>query len=519
MPTVAEVVETLGPALLELVRGDGRAPVRDVALLPAPAGTEPVPTGHAVHTGDLVLCVAASDDADRVAALVTHCGRAGAAAVALDHRTATHPVVREHAEGAGVDLLAVPAGSGWAHLVWLLRSLLDHPGGAPDAPGTGFGELFTLAEALAAVLGGPVTVEDPASRVLAHSSRQEGADPARLSTIVGRRVPAELTERFRAMGVLQALQRSDEPVVVPSWGPGISPRLVIPVRAGRELLGSIWAVVDSPVPAEHVAELQRVVSSLALHLLRLRAQEDLVGRLEAERLQAALSGTAPPGWAPPGTSPWRVVCLSESAGGRAVAGGASPGHADRWRAVLRWSGWRSPRLAAVDGAVLVLVDASAAHVPGSWAWLCATTATGLVAASRPVADPDDVPTARLEAVELMSLLADGTLRAGGERPLAAAEDAWADLVVARARRAVAGGPLPPAVRQVLDHDRVHGGDWAGTLAAALAHPGDPRAAAAALHVHPNTFRYRLRRLHETVALDTSDPAVRLALQLLLPASP
>ncbi|MFD1050894.1 helix-turn-helix domain-containing protein, partial [Kibdelosporangium lantanae] len=45
--------------------------------------------------------------------------------------------------------------------------------------------------------------------------------------------------------------------------------------------------------------------------------------------------------------------------------------------------------------------------------------------------------------------------------------------------------------------------------------GDVIAAASALHVHPNTFRYRLRRLTEISGLDLTDPDARFAAMLQL----
>jgi DNA-binding PucR family transcriptional regulator len=41
------------------------------------------------------------------------------------------------------------------------------------------------------------------------------------------------------------------------------------------------------------------------------------------------------------------------------------------------------------------------------------------------------------------------------------------------------------------------------------------AAAAKLHIHKNTLRYRLRRLTEIAGLDLSDPDTRLGLMLQL----
>ncbi|MFP5345877.1 MAG: PucR family transcriptional regulator [Actinomycetes bacterium] len=525
MPTVREICDSVGAGRLEIVHGDGTQQVGDVVLV-APGDDD---SAAVLERGDLALLVASPDDVPALPRLLGQCARAGAAGAAVTAPLARHEEVRQAAEDVDVCLLAVPSGTAWAQLVWLLVGLLDAaPGAVAAGTASGFGELFTFADALETALGGPVTIEDGASRVLAHSSGHERADQARLSTIVGRRVPADLRERFRSTGVLRKLQRSEAPVVVPSWGPGISPRLVIPVRAGRELLGSIWAAVDRPDLAPAVEGLQPMVSAVALQLLRLRAQEDLVGRLEADRLRAALGGSPSTGWQPPVTGPWRVVCLSETATRPAVprvsgestsSGRPAPGHSERWRSVLRWSGWRTPLLAEVDGQAFALVGSGTSGDTGSWVWMTEKVATGLLAASRPVSRTDDLSAARQEAARVMGLLlADAVPGAGsGERRLATAEDAWAGLVVDQAVRAVSPVDAGP-VATLLRHDATRGTQYVPTLAASLRHPADPRAAAASLHVHPNTFRYRMRRLLEVVDLDLDDAQVRLALQLQLRAA-
>ena len=54
-----------------------------------------------------------------------------------------------------------------------------------------------------------------------------------------------------------------------------------------------------------------------------------------------------------------------------------------------------------------------------------------------------------------------------------------------------------------------------TLAAWLRHMGDRQAVAAELHVHPQTVRYRLARLHELFGPDLDDPDTRARLALAL----
>ena len=55
-----------------------------------------------------------------------------------------------------------------------------------------------------------------------------------------------------------------------------------------------------------------------------------------------------------------------------------------------------------------------------------------------------------------------------------------------------------------------------TLRAWIDHPGRPTEVARAVHIHPQTARYRLRRLRELLG-DIDDPATRFELALALRA--
>ncbi|MFN8029759.1 MAG: hypothetical protein U0Q10_05375 [Dermatophilaceae bacterium] len=78
-----------------------------------------------------------------------------------------------------------------------------------------------------------MTIEDARHRVLAYSSRHPRADPARVSAIVGRRVPAAVVSTLRAGGVFRRMARSDEPFFLAAGvTPDLGARFVVPVRAG-----------------------------------------------------------------------------------------------------------------------------------------------------------------------------------------------------------------------------------------------------------------------------------------------
>ena len=94
----------------------------------------------------------------------------------------------------------------------------------------------------------------------------------------------------------------------------------------------------------------------------------------------------------------------------------------------------------------------------------------------------------------------------------------AELVVREAQGAVADlvRALPDApLHRLREHDTRTSGDLVASLTAWCRSGFDVPAAAAALHVHTNTLRYRLKRAGEVSGLDLTRPRQLLALQLLL----
>ena len=500
-----DVVSAVGTSVFEVVvAGDEAAEVGDVFL--AEPGLEAVG-----QRGDLVLGVAAGDGA---ASLVERCASSGASGLILRRAVAHRPATRDVAERHGLLLAGLADEVSWAHVVWMLRGVIDRAA-APASPVAGdagvHNDLFVLADTAAAIVDAPVTIEDNQSRVLAYSSGQGLTDPARVSTIVGRRVPPEVVAHFRARGVFRRLASSSEPFLVPEGPDGTLPRLVVPVRAGDEWLGSIWAVVSGPVPDKAVAELTNAASVLALHLLRLRAQANVARRNAVERIRAALREFVP-GAArdlnlPPG--PWRVVALATPATEADVQQ-----QVDLWSATCRRHSWADPLLADVDGIVFAIVNEGTA--PGSWSWLrrLVTEANAadrwVRAAAGSLADTiADLPRSRVQAGEVFGLVG------YTDHPVLAFDEAWVPLTVRRATSAVDLATVGGPVAVLRAHDEGRGTSYVDTLRAWLAYPGEPQRAARDLHVHPNTLRHRMKRLAEVVELDLTDADQRLALQLQL----
>ncbi|MBC7278912.1 MAG: helix-turn-helix domain-containing protein [Nocardioides sp.] len=132
-------------------------------------------------------------------------------------------------------------------------------------------------------------------------------------------------------------------------------------------------------------------------------------------------------------------------------------------------------------------------------------------------DVSAIVASREAANRALRVLRDGVAPGTASRSVARLSDVYTqslllelrDLAAARGER-----PVGPIAR-LLDYDERNDSGLAETLDAWLDANGDVRTAAAALFIHPNTLRYRLRRLEQVSGLDLSDPEQRFAAMLQL----
>ena len=500
-----EVARAIGAARIRSVVVPPTRDVADVALIEADRAP--------VAEGALVLG-AALEDAEQAMAALDWADGCAASALLLKAPLAAVPEVAQHAEGLGVGLVEVAPTASWTELVWLLRTVLDRSVASVSEQITD--ELFALADAAAGTLAAPVTIEDTDSRVLAHSTAQEGTDPVRLRTIINRRVAPETIAHFRSLGVFGKLAR-DKAVFIPARTGGIRARYVQPVHTGTELLGSIWVILDDPPTRADRDYLRTTASAAAVALLRLRIQADAGRRGGADQLRSLLQTGVLPSSLEIGSGPWQVGALSAYPGARDGLHNVA-----LWESVLRRAGWQRPLLTDIDATAAVLLVARGREA-GSWHWWeevvgdrAATIAAEhqlpiRLAGGDPVNAARHLPRSWNEAAELVALATgDGAVPARlGTR--------WPDVTLARMMSSLSEpdrllvGPLA-TLRQ---HDQHHRTPHVATLRALLARQGDVRATAADLAIHPNTLRYRLARLAEVFPADLTDPTTRLALQLQL----
>jgi PucR-like helix-turn-helix protein len=557
-PSLHRVLDDLGATLLELVC----AP----SVAAAAAGADEI-GGVAIHDPvdepvlprrALVLGVGVHAPAD-IAALLGSLGKHEAAGLVLRSPVTVDPAVRAAVEASGVPLLALTRGASWTQLAALLRSLLAEGDVGDDGPetlgGIPSGDLFSVANAVAALIDAPVTIEDRSSRVLAFSGRQDEADRSRVETILGRQVPERYSRLLAERGVFRELYRSDQPVYIepPSGGglPDFSlPRAAVAVRAGDEVLGSIWAAVREPLTPDRARAMCDAARLVALHLLRIRAGADVSRRLRADLVSTALEGGTGAFEAVRrlGLADQPVVVLALAVADPAERARLADGLAMHLSAI-------HPRCAAalVGDVAYGLIPVVSSVVPG------VTGANGSAAAeggdgqdgelravriatgfldrvgdrSRPVIgigqvafDAAALPAARACADRVLRVLRAGAASTDGEgvaaagvRRVARLADVHAEALLMELRDlAAAHGDRPTGpVARLSAYDAEHGTNLVETLRAWLDAFGDVAAASAAMFVHPNTFRYRLRRLTEVSAIDLTDPEQRFATMLQLRA--
>lgn len=401
----------------------------------------------------------------------------------------------------GVAVVLVDGDVLWGQLAAVVYGLVLE--GRETEAGRGPTDLFALADALAASVGGPVTIEDRHSGVLAYSSRQESADRARLATILGRRVPAEIRAELASRGVYAHLASSDEPFFAEPM-PEFHGRALVAVRAGRELLGSIWVEVPEPLSPERAAALREGARTASLHLLRARASADLERQVESDLVIGLLEGQAD---APAvlsrlglrGTGFQVVAVQAEEAQDAAVL--------IAFERATSGFGWARPGRSALFANTVYTVLPEAE--PGE-RWFRRLlrempAEVRLRAGVGGAAEPLELPVSRREADESLAVV--------GSREIVGYDDAWHEILLRRLRNAASGGRLPARgpVRQLHRHDAEHGTRYAATLREWLRCQGDPGAAARRLGVHANTVRYRMRKMTEVAPIDVTDPDQRLAL--------
>lgn len=518
MATVETMLRHLGRSVLKLVSATGG--LENEATEVVVFDREETPR---YPNGCVVLGVGVRPGADALQ-LATTAHTAGAAALVLRPRCVDETLV-DFCRHSNLALLTPRPGADWVAIVSLLRHALSRSQ-VEDIDATQLGswqgvDLFTIANVVADMIDAPVTIEDNSLQVLAFSDRQENTDEGRVKTIVARRVVPEERIRMGKLGYLRRIAESKVPIYMPAW-PGRKPRVVMAVRSGDELLGSIWGVVEDKLPPEKEHALQEAAGIVGLHMLRQRFSAMFSGDLESQLVEHLLQGG--PEAAAAGRqlglrrSAYRVLAIGLIGVPSGDAGLALPSCRDLLS--LHLSPLTTHLATVAVGSTLYCIVPGTQNTSALRNQLQSFVARAErrlrcqihIALGPAVHEPDDLHLSRLGADRALRVL-----RTGASSRIAELDEVQASAVVLEFVAShvddptLIGGPLLK-LKSADDRERT---DYIPTLRAYLENMGNTEAAAAELGVHRNTIRYRLRSMGSIVELHLDDPVQRLGLMLQL----
>jgi len=453
---------------------------------------------------------------------------------------ATKIISDELADGArraGIALIRIHPQARIDLVLGTMRSVLEGaaqtPGaGRADEPLGGENDLYGLAQTVAALTAGLVSIEDEHSQLLAYSATDGAADELRMLSILGREGPADYLRRLREWGVYDRLRRERGAIEVPADADlGWRRRLAVDIRplsaargSGTEAsLGTIWLQEGRlPLDADAGPVLEGAAAIAARLIERARSaptQEALQiqrllglrgGSVDVPSLAAALSL--------PATGPSAVIGIGPRGGADDVGLPTVPSTVASTEVAaavrLHASAYaRESLVTATENRVYVLIPRAGST--GLIAWLGGmldrlTRRTGLelrAAVAAPVAALGDIGAARSEVDRVLN-------RPGSERITTLAESRTSVLLGEIADLVAGHDQLrDPRLQSLIDDDAAREGALLISVEQYLDRFGDVRAAANALHVHPNTLRYRIRRAEQVLGMRLDDPEDRLLLQL------
>lgn len=523
--TLGQILTHLGIRVLDVVAAPAGMDVRTRETVVVGIG-EPVP----VRPGGVLLAAGSGTDPGLTIRMIREAGEAGYAAVVIKGFGRSLDSFAAAAGESGVALLSTADDMSWRHLDALLGVTNPAIGPASERyASAGVGDLFALANAIAAAVGGALTIEDPRGRVLAYSNLpHQEIDEIRRDAILGLQTPDRPTNYEE----YQSVFARSGPILFEINRPDHADRLAVGLWAGRQPLGIMWVISGRPPLAPNASELladaARVVE---LHLLRLRGTRDPDRWRRTEALRALLDGrdlgTQRADLGLDSANAARILAI-------APAEDASDSPTVPARIVdvvtLLCDSWDARAVCVtIDETVYAMLpdtddESRANDKVRRLAVDIVSTAQRtadlrlLVAIGPAVTGPAGLPASKR--------IAERVLRIQRSRPLPSiVPDRRMDQRESAAALVTSADDVPQQVALLAIHDHVPAGEelqlrvvgallaegragstpYAETVLAYLGSMGDIARTAADLNVHENTVRYRIKRAEEHFGLDLKDP--------------
>jgi len=380
----------------------------------------------------------------------------------------------------------------------------------PDEP---IDDVFAFCNHIAWQAGGPVLMYDSDWGVIAYSTLNQAIDEVRRSIILRRVIPTD-----PSVSAFRQFSEDHFEAGTPSFeipdSPGVQTRRVVSTISLLGVhVGSLW-IAESAGPlhpdavniAEHAAKQASFYFQLRDDQRRREADRFASMLLEGnqdETLLAQYLGIPP-------ASRVRVVAVWHGDGDLR----------DQAREVARVLAERQSVehlcLETEDRIYLAFYDGggSAEHLtPAVRAFareMGATDGRLLVGAGRTTTRLRHAPTSKADADRVISYLS----RTPGER-IGSVNTLRTQIALMRLVEILGGQfePLPDPLRALTPLEPTDRDEALRTLDAYFSHPGNISQAAREMHVHPNTFRYRLAKVSDLLGVDLDDRDVRLLLEI------
>ena len=504
-----------------------------VSLVDAPRGLDlPVGSAELIDSDDVRLGLpAAAGSADVFfllgvsddEALRWIAGRArGRSPVAIFVKQPTDAVVAK-AVAVGSAVVAVEPRARWERLYQLVNHVFEHHNPSMDRGQADSGtDLFGLAQSLADRIHGMVSIENAESHVLAYSASNDEADELRRLSILGRAGPPDHLKWIGQWGIFDALRAGGEVVRVAERPElGLRPRLAIGIHqqpAGARqpplFVGSIWVQQGAQPLADDAEEMLRGAAVLAARIMSRLASRPSTHTRRVQQIIGLTDG-----------EPVDVAVIARELGlavdGHAALIGWDATDAGTRHArlsdvlALSASAFRRDAQVATNGSRIYVLLPQTATTRSVTSWVRGTISALRTELAVQLRAAIAAPVAGLAGVAAARAEVDRVLDSAERHPVLGQVTSLAE-----ARTTVLLDEIVTLVgtdERLIDpriHDlRAQDPVLADTLRAYLDCFGDVGAAAQSLQVHPNTVRYRVRRIEKLLSTSLADPEVRLVFSL------
>ncbi|WP_442544304.1 PucR family transcriptional regulator [Arthrobacter sp. KN11-1C] len=481
--------------------------------------------------GRIILAVGLKCGSPDFDQLLHRASNSNAAGVIVKAHGAPLEELRSAAIRHDLAVLIAPDAADWTRLVALARASVM--GAAVDSvSGVRLGDLYAFANAAASITNGAASIVDPLGRILGYSTLpgQPIDELRRVTTLSLQEIkPPAFDVDFKTV------YASGRAVLIPGIDEEMA-RLALAVRAGGELLGSIWIIDPGEDKREAALEaLDRMAPLAGLHMLHARSASDFGERRNGDLIRTLMED--------PGHAPFAAAQLGlESSGGLAVAAFSivrpETGSLESVREIHRLLHlvttvcnvqFNASHSALIDSVVYALLPSDGAtsraihrrvvHEIGAYGHTISSypiiAAVGGIAAR-----VEELPGSRSEAVQtLQYLLHQQSTKPdpAGSPSVGLFEDYRIPLNLLKVGAFISESGFAELddIAKIQAYDAEQQTDYLDTLRAYMASNGSISAMAASLHVHNNTVRYRISRLAKDFGLDLDDPQKRLWLWLRL----